>query len=112
MATKDFKNLNTSRVFSQLEKSTREHGKQTTATIQEQEERKKKRQTQGRKGCRLGRYNVAFSPENKDFIRVMSKIRGQTMTSFINDIIDEYRNEHEKIYKKAKDLTKEMESNK
>ena len=45
------------------------------------------------------RINMAFTPENYDFIRRFSRLRGQSMTDFTNHMIDEYREEHHKVIK-------------
>ena len=47
--------------------------------------------TQGKKGQKLPRINLGFSTENHDFLRKESRMRGLTITAFINQIIDEYR---------------------
>ena len=65
--------------------------------------------TQGRKGMKLDRMNMAFSPANYDYIRVMSAIRGQSMTQFVNDIIMEDRQKNGKVYRMAKELAQEIE---
>lgn len=109
MAKKNFETINTgSRVISSLEKSTAGAGKQATAPIQEQEERKAQRRTQGRKGCRVGRYNIGFTTDNRDYIAVMSRLRGESMTDFINFVIAEHRKEHGDTYEQAKKLVKKM----
>lgn len=65
--------------------------------------------TQGRKGMKLDRMNMAFSPANYDYIRVMSAIRGQSMTQFVNEIIMEDRQKNGKVYRMAKELAQEIE---
>lgn len=57
--------------------------------------------TSGRKGTKLSRINMAFTPENYDFIQTMAKVRGETLTSFVNDMVAKYREEHGELYKKA-----------
>ncbi len=47
--------------------------------------------TQGRKGQKLKRINMAFSDINHDYITKESRRRGMTATAFANQIIDEYR---------------------
>lgn len=109
MAKKDFNSINTgSRVSSTLEKATSNKGRQSTATKDEQEERAAQGRTQGRKGCRVGRYNIGFTTDNRDYIAIMSRLRGETMTDFINYVIAEHRNEHGDTYEQAKKLIKGM----
>lgn len=109
MAKKDFNSINTgSRVSSTLEKATSNKGRQSTATKDEQEERKAQRRTQGRKGCKLDRFNIGVTTDNRDYIKIMSKLRGENMTDFINYVIAEHRNEHGDTYEQAKKLIKDM----
>jgi enhancing lycopene biosynthesis protein 2 len=45
---------------------------------------------------------MAFTPDNHEFIKVMAKISGKTMTEFANLCIERYRAEHPEIYEQAK----------
>lgn len=65
--------------------------------------------TQGKKGLKAMRMNMAFSPTNTDYIRVMSGIKGMTMTQFINSVIEADRERNGKVYRMAKELSKEIE---
>lgn len=58
--------------------------KQSTASRQEAAERASELRTQGRKGCKAVRINMAFTPENHKFIKTMARISGMTMTEFVN----------------------------
>lgn len=113
MAKKDFSKIDTGRerVQAELETATEERkpGQQGTAGPDEQRERIDTMKTAGRKGCHAPRINLAFSGPNYDFVRVMSRIKGQTLTSFVNWIIDEYRAEHPDLYEKALALIAEAE---
>lgn len=50
--------------------------------------------TQGKKGQKLKRINMAFSDLNYEFIKRESIRKGYTMTEFINHIIDSYKSSH------------------
>jgi hypothetical protein len=63
--------------------------------------------TRGLKGVKLPRINMAFTPSNLDFIRIMAAIRGQSMTQYVNSIIERERLENGDAYQKAKALTEE-----
>ena len=117
MAKKDFSSIGAStgstraeRVYSSLEQATNQQRHKVTASPQEQEERRQALQTQGRKGCKAGRINMAFSPDNMTFIRMMSKATGMTMTKFTNAIIAAYRNEHPEFLQQAQALLKAVET--
>lgn len=48
--------------------------------------------TQGKKGFKLKRINMAFSDINHAYVTQESRRRGISSTAFVNLIIDEYRN--------------------
>ena len=73
-------------------------------TEAEKEKRAKTMRTQGRKGCKIQRVNMAFSADNYDFLRTVSKLKGDSITNFVNFIVDKYREEHSDIYEQAKKL--------
>ncbi len=99
---KDFAGMNTGRVYGAIEQATSRKGQQGTASPQEAQERAAQLKTQGRKGCKANRINMAFTPENHEFIKIMAKISGKTMTEFANLVVERYRNEHPDIYEQAK----------
>ena len=101
MAKKDFAGMNTSRVYGAIEQATSRKGQQGTASPQEQAERREELRTQGRKGCKATRINMAFTPANHEFIKVMAKATGKTMTEFTNVVIEAYRNEHPEFMQQA-----------
>lgn len=102
MATKkDFSTISTGRVQSVIEQATGKRGQQATASPEEQAERAAELRTQGRKGCKAPRINLAFTTENHEFVKVMAKASGRTMTTMVNDIITAYRNEHPEFMEQA-----------
>jgi len=94
--------VNTGRVFNTLHQATSAKGQQPTVSPAEAQERAEQLRTQGRKGCKAVRINVAFTPSNHEFIKVLSTITGQTMTEFTNQVIAQYREEHPEIFDQAK----------
>lgn len=48
--------------------------------------------TQGKKGMKLKRINMAFSDENHEYITKESRRRGISATAFVNQIIELYKN--------------------
>lgn len=107
----DFTQINTGRtgeaagtagkVYGAVEQATSAKGQQGTASKQEAAERAAQLKTQGRKGCKATRINMAFTPDNYDFIRVMARATGRTMTEFTNEVITAYRNEHPEFMEQA-----------
>ena len=65
-------------------------------------------QTQGKKGLKASRINMAFTPSNTDFIRVMAAIHGQTMTQYVNSVIDAERERNGEKYEKAKAIVNDL----
>ena len=77
---------------------------QSEVTPEEYTERTEQLRTQGRKGCKAVRINMAFTPANHQFVKVMARITGQSMTEFTNFVIERYRTEHPEIFEQAKNI--------
>ena len=108
MAKKDFSGVNTGRVYNTIEQATTRKGQQGKASPQEQAERAEQLRTQGRKGCKSVRINMAFTLSNYDYIRVMARVTGTSMTQFTNLILSQYREEHPEIYQQAKSILEQV----
>lgn len=108
MAKKDFTGMNTGRVYDAIEQGTSRKGQQGKVSPQEAAERANNLKTQGRKGCKATRINMAFTPDNHEFIKIMAKISGQTMTEFTNLVIERYRTEHPEIFEQAKAIINQI----
>ena len=114
MAKKNFSAMNTRRaetaessaVMRKLEQGASNKGQQGEATKQEAAERAAALRTQGRKGCKAIRINMAFTPDNHEFIKIMAKATGRTMTEYTNYIITAYRNEHPEFMEQADSFLK------
>jgi len=105
---KDFAGVNTGRVYGAIEQATSNRGQQGTASPQEAAERAAELRTQGRKGCKATRINMAFTPENHEFIKVMARLTGKTMTEFANLVVERYRTEHPELYEQAKAIIDQL----
>lgn len=105
---KDFSGVNTGRVYAGIEQATSRKGQQPAISPQEAEQRAAEMRTQGRAGAKMPRINMAFTPENHKFIKVMSTISGKSLTEFTNYVIDKYREEHPEIYEQAKAIIDQM----
>lgn len=91
-----------SRQISFTEISSRKNGQQDTASKKEAEERAAEGKTQGRKGCKQSRINMAFTTANYEFLVFMARATGKTITGFTNAIISAFRAEHDDLFNKAK----------
>lgn len=60
-------------------------------------------------GLKEYRFNLLLSHQNAVYIRVMSGIKGETMTQYINDALDADRQRNMKVYQMAKELAKEID---
>lgn len=88
MDRKDFSQIQTGRVFGAIEQATGKTGQQGTASAEEIKARKSALRTQGRKGAKATRINMAFTPENHQFIKVYASSTGKTMTEACNQMLD------------------------
>lgn len=61
-------------------------------------------QTQGRKGAKLPRINMAFSPQNLEYLRVMAGLRGQSVTKYVNTLVEQDMALNEDTYTAAKKI--------
>lgn len=101
---KDFSKINTGRVNSMIEQATGKKGQQGTASAEEVKQRQSKLKTQGRKGAKAIRINMAFTPENHHFIKVYASSTGQTMTEACNQMLDYARTDKKFIQIAQKQL--------
>ena len=107
---KDFSQVNTSPVFSAIAEATaaeREHRRTYTeeeaAALQDQGE------TRGRKGVKMPRINLAITPSNLDYVKIMCRTTGQTYQEFMNTLILQHKETHAETYNKAKELLKDLQ---
>lgn len=62
-------------------------------------------QTQGRKGAKLPRINMAFTPQNLEYLRVMAGLRGQSITRYVNALVEQDMEVNRAAYDVARGLT-------
>lgn len=115
MKTKDFSKVNTDRVYSAITEATAapDQGEATTKprrtyNAEETLEMQEAGTTQGRKGCKAKRINMAFTPENYRYIFTMSRIRGESLTQFLNAVIRRSIADNQEVYEQAKKLTEKF----
>lgn len=114
-AKKDFTAINTDRMYDTINKATEEvqeaHEEhevsdRRTCTPEEKLERQEQMRTSGKKGAGLDRINMGFRPSNYEYIQIMSRVRGQTYTQFVNDIIADHMKRNADMYEQAKAFRK------
>ena len=105
---KDFSSVKAgrSKVQQEIEQAAevRKPGQQGTAGPDEQRQRAEEMKTSGRKGCHMPRINLAFTPTNYQYVRIVSKLRGESLTAFVNWVMEQYRLEHPELYRGVLDL--------
>lgn len=60
--------------------------------------------TQGRKGEKLPRINMAFTPQNLEYLRVMAGLRGQSVTRYVNALVEQDMVRNKSTYAIAKEI--------
>lgn len=63
-----------------------------------------KANTQGKKGQKLPRINMAFQPENLEYLQRISGLHGKSITAYVNDLVEQDKKENAEIIEKAKRL--------
>ena len=118
MAKKDFSQVNTGRVYDTIAAATAEPEQEAAAeqeTAAEQQKRKERKtyteqeaeeilktlRTSGRKGVKLPRINMAFSPEIYNYVQIMSRVRGESMTDLVNLALRQHMEGHRELYDRA-----------
>lgn len=64
--------------------------------------------TQGRKGAKLPRINMAFSQQSLDYLRVMSALKGMSITRYVNDLIEQDMARNAEMYNAAQHITHQI----
>lgn len=75
--------------------------------MQQSIEAQEARRTQGRKGLKMPRMNMSFTPSNMDYLRVMAGISGMTVTRFMNSIIEQHAEANAERYQRAREVMDE-----
>ena len=116
--SKDFSQAQTGRIYNAIQEATAEPAQEVQEAQEDQEIKRKYKprreyteqekqeymqqgKTTGRKGLKMPRINLAFAPDIYEYIQIMSRVTGQSMTDYVNTILRQYMNEHQDIYKKA-----------
>lgn len=111
MAKKDFTAAATSRVYQQISDATAQE-EQGAYTEQEAQEAKMQMKTQGKKGMKAARINMAFAPDTYDYIKVLSQAKGVSITQLVNEIIRQHMNipENKEAFERAQEIIDQLRS--
>lgn len=104
---KDFTAANTGRVYSTISEATADPAQEAQKprkeyTAQQAQEMRQAGTTQGRKGCKAVRINMAFAPDIHEYIRTMARVRGESVTDFTNYVFRQSMADNAELYEKAK----------
>lgn len=114
MANKDFSKVKTSPVYSTIAEATADPAPQpipkrkrdTPPTAEEIQLAREQSRTRGRKGVKMLRINMAFTPEIHEYIRTMAQVRGQTVTQFTEAVFRKSMEDNAAIYEQVKAFQK------
>lgn len=114
MAKKDFSKVRTGNVYDAIAEATADPApqpipvrkKDTPPTAEEIQLAREQSRTRGRKGIKMLRINMAFTPEIHDYIRTMAQVRGQTVTQFTEAVFRKSMEDNAAIYEQAKAFQK------
>lgn len=123
---KDFTQANTGRAYNQMaeaiaepeeleEQNTQDthevQNPRTPYTAEKVQEMREAGTTQGRKGCKAVRINMAFTPDIYEYIRTMARLRGESVTAFTNFVFRQSMEYNSELYERAKQFTKDFKYN-
>ena len=80
-----------------------------TYTADEAKRYIEERATAGRKGLKLQRINMSFAPSVYNYIKVMSSMRGESMTEFVNALIIASMDHNAEAYAKAQEVLQQFD---
>jgi len=97
MSKKSFTDLNPAMQF-----ISRTHAPSTHDTQEVQEVQR----TQGKKGQKLPRINMAFQTSNLEYLQIISRIEGKSITAYVNNLVEQDRQKNSERMEAAKQILK------
>lgn len=116
---KDFTAVNTGRVYNAIETATADpapapiarRSRAEAPTAQEIRLAREQGKTQGRKGVKAIRINMAFTPEVHDYIKTMARVRGESVTEFTNYVFRQSMEQNADLYEQAQAFRESFNDN-
>ena len=110
MAKKDFTAVKTGGVYDAIAEATAEPAPQAIPrrsrslppTEEEIRLAREQNRTRGRKGVKMLRINMAFTPEVHEYIKTMAKISGLSVTQFTEKVFRKSMDDNAALYEQAK----------
>lgn len=109
MSKKSFKNDNPALAFISVDSDSNTQKVQDARDTQEVQYVQETHPTQGKKGKKLPRINMAFSPENLEYLQLISRLEGISITQYVNNLVAKDRADKSDIVDKAKEILKGVE---
>ena len=110
MTKKSFKGNNPALNFISSPETHNEHYAQDVQAVQEVQVPHKEQRTpvahttQGKKGQKLPRINMAFATTNLEYLQIISRIEGVSVTEYVNRLIEADKETRKDIVKEVKKL--------
>lgn len=116
MAKRDLSGINTEPVYGAIREATgaepdatpRKPKPRRSYSAEEAAEMLESMESCGHKGVRMPRINMAFTPSNYEYIKTMAQVRGQTLTVFVNRVIQKSMEDNMDIYEKAMEFRRSI----
>ncbi len=84
-------------------------GTQDTQSTQDTLPTPVEHQPQRKRSQKLPRINMAFQESNLEYLQIMSRIEGVSITRYVNGLIEQDRSLRAELYDKGKELFKQPE---
>ena len=106
MAKKDFSSINNNPVYDSIATATDEQQAEQDYLLPKTKEALKEAKAKGKKETKELRINMAFDPDNYEYIRILARVTGKTLTDFVNDIVTKSRlePENQELLEQAKNI--------
>lgn len=108
MSKKSFKDINPALAFITTPEEQEAQEAPSTQEVQEAQQppTTPKHPTQGKRGKRLPRINMAFSPENLEYLQLIARIEGLSITRYVNQLVEKDQEKRAQEVERAKTVLK------
>lgn len=79
---------------------------QEVQEVHDTQEIQQVQRTQGKKGQKLPRINMAFQTSNLEYLQIISRIEGKSITEYVNNLVEQDRQKNSERIEAAKQILK------
>jgi hypothetical protein len=79
---------------------------QEVQEVHDTQEVQQVQRTQGKKGQKLPRINMAFQTSNLEYLQIISRIEGKSITEYVNNLVEQDRQKNSERMEAAKQILK------